>query len=139
MSQSIVMVLKSAIELERYGHEYYKEIKRLVDDEKGKALLTFLANAELEHKEMIENELRQRDNAESAEIECMRKGKEEMFPRFIEIEFYMNNKENIDDEEIKKLFEKLANFEREHLRILEDNLHSLINKGHYYGYTPILN
>ena len=43
-----------------------------------------------------------------------------------------------NDMELKMLMQRLVQWEREHQRVLEDNLEYLKRGGSWYGYTPIL-
>ena len=53
---SILGILKAAIDIEKFGIRYYSALGSAIDNENGKALLTYLANAEEKHQLMLEDE-----------------------------------------------------------------------------------
>ena len=52
-----VKILQKAIGIEEFGFYYYKKLEKAVENQEGKSLLVFLANAEKEHKDVLEHML----------------------------------------------------------------------------------
>jgi rubrerythrin len=143
-------------------------LKLAVDSEEGKALLSYLADAENEHKERLESILnRFGGGAFKTEIDAlvaeilMEEGTKRIFKGLMEkskldkmdaieavrlgigvenrsIDFYTENAKKSYEPDMVELFEELTTMEREHLEILSDNLRNLENEGAWYGYVPIL-
>ncbi|MFQ6127665.1 MAG: ferritin family protein [Thermoplasmata archaeon] len=162
---TLLDALKTAIELEEYGYDFYKEVRGFVASEKGKALLRFLADQEVDHKKWLEiehsklerqiNEGRRDDERLSMELPNPRivfSRKDEITKSMdsieatklaleIEkrsIEFYSSCGRMTSVETAKELFEKLTRFEESHRKLLEENLSYLQTEGDWYGYVPIL-
>jgi len=145
-----------AIELERYGYDFYTAFAESIDDDNGKALMTFLANAEKEHEEAF---TKMRENAADIEISesipSMDPGA--VFPvdrvrevdaieattQAVDVEvktaaFYQRCADSVDDVTIKDFFLRLVEEEQVHKTVLEENLRSLKSGGTWSGYLPIL-
>jgi len=58
----IIDVIYLAIESEKKAHERYRKISNLFDDEKGKKIFDNLAQDEINHKRILEDELYQLSN-----------------------------------------------------------------------------
>ncbi|UCF08943.1 MAG: ferritin family protein [Thermoplasmata archaeon] len=166
--QEEIKILQKAIGMEEFGYYYYNKLERAVENNQGKALLSYLANAEKEHRETLEKILVEAggvpektpwDNLVSNII--MNPGIERVFKELTEkeklsqvdaveavklgidvekksIEFYSQNAKSVVKENMAKLFSELVDIEQKHLEILEENLRNLSNEGVWYGYVPIL-
>lgn len=151
-------VIANAIEFEKFGAEYYLRFRDLVDDKEAKALMTSLAADEQEHAAVLTSELQALGGApRAASREEVEKGLAEIFPQggkldvkdsisAIEvgikteessIEFYSRNA-SAAGPSVKDIFAKLEGMEREHLRLLQENLRYLKDDGSWFGYVPIL-
>jgi len=154
-------VLATAIELERFGSEYYHKFMELVADPKAKLLMKSLANDEKEHMHILMIELTNMGGKTKAPSkELVKKSLKEVFPERIHknaiatkdavsaiklgirterrsIEFYSKNAASARPK-MKKIFTKLARMEIVHLGLLEENLGYLQDDGVWYGYLPIL-
>ncbi|MGQ9587220.1 MAG: ferritin family protein [Thermoplasmata archaeon] len=154
-------ILATAIELERFGSEYYSRFKEVVGDEKAKLLMKSLAADEKEHMHILMIELSNlggRPKPPSKEL--LKKSLAEIFPERIHknsihakdavaaiklgirtekrsIEFYSKSAASASPK-MKKIFTKLAKMEIVHLGLLEENLQYLHDDGVWYGYLPIL-
>ncbi len=163
-----VKILQKAIGIEEFGFYYYKKLEKAVENQEGKSLLVFLANAEKEHRETLESMLD--EYGEKPDTEPMEKlvdniimnpGIQRVFKDLMEkkritnvdaveavklgidvekksIEFYSRNAQSVLKPEMADLFTNLAEMEEGHLKILEENLRNLQSEGSWYGYTPIL-
>ena len=154
-------VVAAAIEFERFGAEYYMRFHDLVSDKEAKSLMKSLASDESEHAAILSRELQVLggSSTESSKEE-VEKGLAEIFPNDTidgdleikdavsaiklgmkteerSIEFYSKNASTAAVG-LKDIFRKLESMEREHLRILRENLEHLENDGAWYGYVPIL-
>jgi rubrerythrin len=150
--------LKQAITIERFGYDLYDGMRNFVKDRNGQLLISYLARLEAEHVKWLEEEyerqLKKLDELhEEQTVDISLIGKEEIFlgedtlPDIFKdfdplkaikfaiiienrsVEFYEKNMEITDDDETKDLFNRLADFERDHITILKDNLKSLQEMG----------
>jgi len=145
-----------AIELERYGYDFYTAFAESIDDPEGKALMTFLANAEKEHEDAF---TKMRENAADIEISGSIPSMDPraVFPveRVSEVDaieattqavavevktaaFYHKCADSVDDITIRDFFMRLVEEEQKHKAVLEENLRSLRNEGTWSGYMPML-
>lgn len=154
-------ILATAIEMERFGGEYYGRFKDLVANERAKNLFKHLAADERNHASMLEIELANLGGkaAKPSDNE-LRKGLKKVFPERIHknsivakdaisalmlgirtekrsIDFYTESVARASPK-LKKMFAKLIGMEIVHLGLLEENLHCLQSDGSWYGYLPIL-
>lgn len=168
MQEESMEILQRAIEIEVFGNHYYNKLSDGVEDKEGKALLTHLANAEEEHKELLEGMLnRYGGETRKTEIDSlianilMDEGIEKIFKGLMKkdkletidaiealklgmdvelksINFYKSNAKKSPESDIVSLFTELSNWEKEHLDLLKENLRTLKDEGVWYGYVPIL-
>lgn len=153
--------ISAAIQFEEFGAEYYLRFKDLVADKEAKVLMGSLASDEKEHAAMLTRELQALGgSAPAARPEEVRKGLAEMFPDGVgeghlgasdaisaiklgirteerSVEFYSKSGAAAGPG-LKEVFGRLERMEREHLRMLQDNLHYLESDGSWFGYVPIL-
>jgi len=154
-------ILATAIELERFGIEYYSRFRELVSDEKAKPLMKSLSEDEKEHARVLEKELRGLGGKmKPASKEMLDKGLKDIFPEGIRknsiaskdaisavklgirteersIDFYSKHGASASPK-LRDLFARLEKMERGHKQLLEENLRYLENDGSWYGYVPIL-
>ncbi len=145
-----------AIELERYGYDFYMAFGSKIDDPAGKALMTFLANAEKEHEDAF---AKMRENAADIEIsesiptmdpsavfpiervhevDAIEATTQAMAVEVKTAEFYRRCADSVDDITIRDFFMRLVDEENKHREVLEENLKSLKSEGTWSGYMPIL-
>lgn len=150
-------IIKQAMEIEQFGYEFYNNMRSFVRNRVGQKVVSHLANMEADHiKELEEEYASQLDRIEefdeSENINVAIEGKSEIFvvdklPEIfhgtdpeqaleyaIEVEkksmaFYANNMKITDDDRIRELFHRLADFERGHVELLTMNLQSLKSGG----------
>ncbi|MCU0860667.1 MAG: ferritin family protein [Thermoplasmata archaeon] len=154
-------IISAAVEFEKFGAEYYLRFKELVDDKEAKALMGSLASDETEHAAILTRQLQVLGGKSKApskkEVE---KGLAKIFPEGAKkgrltvkdsisairlgirteersIEYYSGNAAAAGPG-VKEVFARLERMEREHLRLLQENLHYLENDGSWFGYVPIL-
>jgi len=154
----VLGTIKQAIAIERFGYDFYDEMRNFVKDRNGQLLISYLGRLEVDHIKWLEEEYqRQLSKLDELHEEQMVYisliGKEEIFlgkDNLLEIfkdfnplkaikfaidiedrsvEFYEKNMEITDDDKTKDLFNRLADFERDHITILKDNLKSLQEMG----------
>ena len=152
MEQESVEILQKAIEIEIFGTYYYTKLKDAVESKEGNALLSYLADAEIEHQERLKGMLsRFGGEPKKTEIDTliadilMEEGTNKIFRNLMEkskldnvdaieavklgigvenrsISFYADNAKKSYEPEMVKLFKELTEMEKEHLEILSDNL-----------------
>lgn len=157
----VKQIIAQAIELEKYGVEYYRKFHELVADDKAKALMKSLSEDEKSHAELLTKELAKLGGkSKTASSEEVKKSLAAIFPERIRrnsivtkdsiaaiklgirteersIEYYTKNSAAAGPK-LKKIFDELARMEKGHKELLEENLHYLENEGSWYGYVPIL-
>ena len=147
-----------AIEIEKFGYEFYNGMRTFVEDREGQKLISYLGRLEIDHIKWLEEEydrqLTKLDQLkEEPIVDISLLGKDEIFfadsklPDVFKdfdpvkatsfaidiekrsVEFYEKNQKISDDDAIRDLFKRLADFEKDHIVILENNLKSLETKG----------
>ena len=160
-----VAVLKTALEIEEFGIQFYSSLAKCVTDRKGAALLRSLGNDEKEHKVIVEKEIARL--AQTRDVtwvqplrEYLRILPERVFTpppdscltlsdemRALEtgieveensIRMYSESLSKVQEAGVKRTLETLANWEGTHKKLLEENLRLLKLEGSWYGYGPIL-
>lgn len=154
-------IISTAVEFEKFGAEYYLRFRDLVEEKEAKALMSGLASDEKEHAAVLTRELQALGGkAKAPSRKEVEKGLAKIFPHAAgkgkltvkdsisavklgieteerSIQFYSKNAEAAGPD-VKEVFSRLERMEREHLRLLQENLHYLENDGSWFGYVPIL-
>jgi rubrerythrin len=160
-----VSILKAALEIEKFGIEFYHNFSTCVKEAQGAALLRSLMEDEKKHKEVLEKQISYfQSKCDSVcvtasseylnivpsrvfipkqdscmllqdEINALEKGLE---VERKSIAMYTEAEERVEDAELKKTLHSLANWEVTHRKLLEENLRLLKLEGAWYGYGPIL-
>jgi rubrerythrin len=160
-----IAILKAALEIEKFGIEFYHNFSTCVKEAQGAALLRSLMEDEKKHKEVLEKQISHfQSKCDAAcvppsseylnivpnrvfipkqdscmllqdEINALEKGLE---VEKKSIAMYTEAEEKVDDAELKKTLLSLANWEVTHRKLLEENLRLLKLEGAWYGYGPIL-
>lgn len=154
-------ILSAAVEFEKFGAEYYLRFKELVGDREAKALMASLASDEMEHAAILTRQLQALGGKDKpTSRKDIDKGLARIFPEKARkgeltakdsisaiklgitteersIEYYSENAAAAGPG-VKEVFSRLEKMEREHLRVLQENLHYLENDGSWFGYVPIL-
>jgi rubrerythrin len=157
-TDKVLGLIHQAIQIERFGFEFYTSLKSCVKDRNGQKMLSHLAGLEIEHMNWLEREYgRQLDHMsefdEAPEVNVSLLAEENIFlvddrlPDVIKgldeagalkyaidiekrsIKFYKDNMEFGGGDRLRELFQKLADFEEDHLKLLEDNLSHLEKEG----------
>ena len=160
-----VSILKAAIEVEKFGIEFYSNLSTCVKDERGAALLRSLAEDEKKHRAILEKEVERLKD--TCDVTCVMPAPEYMkivpervfmpapntcilledeikaLEKGIEVEkrsfdMYHEAVERVSNEPVRKALSTLAEWEVTHRKILEENLRYLRLEGAWYGYSPIL-
>jgi len=159
-------LLAAAIRVETFGKEFYQRMSECIKDREGKLILMSLSRDEKEHRAWLMRQIDRifpgKDAATIApdpeyanvvptrafpdipEGACLSpKDEIKAVEMAIEIEkasvrMYRQVAGMTQDMELKMLMQKLADWEREHQRVLEENLDYLRRGGSWYGYNPIL-
>lgn len=159
-------LLAAAIRVETFGREFYQRLSDCIRDKEGKLILRGLSRDEKEHRLWLARQVDRifpgkdvstiRPDPSYADVvpakafpdlsegSClspkdeiaaveMAIGVEKASVRMYEEVARLTN-----DMELKMLMQRLVQWEREHQRVLEDNLEYLKRGGSWYGYTPIL-
>jgi rubrerythrin len=147
-------IIKQAIEIEQFGYGFYNSLRSIVDDKDGQKVISYLANLEIDHVRWLEEEytrqldsIDQFDESTSEKISIL--GKEELFVvegltemfegtdpvqalefaidlEMKSIKFYEDYMELAEDDRIRILFRDLADYERDHINLLKENLDKLM-------------
>jgi len=156
--KAVERVLLTAIEMERYGQEYYAYFARSVSDSKGKALLRGLGDDEKDHEELLSKEFKAitgrlppknigEESVKTVFVHEREKGKTDLTIRILRlgiaierksIDFYSSKGEAMKSGRLKKLLDYLVEIEKGHKAILEENLSHLKHESAWWGYVPIL-
>ncbi len=156
-------ILLTAIEIERYGQEYYSYFARTITSSKGKALMRGLADDEKDHEELlskeylavigklppkaIDLEIIGEDPIKEVFTHEREKGKDDLTIRILKIgiqtekksiDFYSSKSDVLKSGRLKKLLEYLVEIEKGHKAMLEENLSHLKHESAWWGYVPIL-
>jgi rubrerythrin len=149
----ILGTIQQAIEIEKFGYDFYSNMRLFVPDKEGHKLISHLAKLEIDHIKWLEEEYKKQFQKMSTievgeDINISIEGKSEIFFKdrsidifknfeakeaikfAIDVEnrsmgFYKKHMEITDDQDLKELFSKLADYEKEHISVLNDNLKSL--------------
>lgn len=154
-------IVSAAVEFEKFGAQYYLRFKDLVSEKEAKALMSGLAADEKEHAALLMRKLTALGGKTKApDKKMIEKGLAEIFPEGAakkgidvkdaisaiklgikteerSIKFYSKNAA-VAGPGLKEVFKRLEVMEREHLRLLQENLHYLESDGSWFGYVPIL-
>jgi rubrerythrin len=159
-TDKVLGLIHQAIEIEKFGYHFYTSMKPYVKDRNGQKMLSHLAKLEIEHLKWLEEEYRHQlehmeEFDEVPEPNVSLVAEESIFlvddripdvfsnldhvgalKYAIDIEkrsikFYRENMEQSTDDRLRLLFEKLADFEEDHLKILEENVHHLKDAGEW--------
>lgn len=164
--ESILGILRSAINIEKFGINYYSVLSGAVDDETGKELLEFLAEAERKHQRTLEQEYATQKQLGDDALKPLpmdnldEDGKQMIFSLPLEdydpsevsaidalkfgmrveessMRFYSNAAKIVDDDALRNVLNGLVEFEREHLQLLKQNLKQLEQDGSWLGNVPV--
>uniref|UniRef100_A0A7C4U8X2 Ferritin-like diiron domain-containing protein n=1 Tax=candidate division WOR-3 bacterium TaxID=2052148 RepID=A0A7C4U8X2_UNCW3 len=112
-------------ELANYEMKHYEHLKKIIEAREGKKKIVKIDIEKL--KEKIKPEVKGEFEPNKSEIaEVLQIGIESEKKAY---ERYKKLAEKIDDKEGSKIFEELAEEERKHQRILEDEFYNISNKG----------
>ncbi len=159
-------LLAAAIRVEEFGKDFYQRMSECIMDKEGKLILRSLSRDEKEHRAWLVRQIDRifpgkevdtiRPDPEYADIvptnifpdlpkgACLPpKDEIKAVEMAIEVEkasvrMYEEVAGMTGDTELRTMMQRLAQWEREHQRILEENLDYLRKGGSWYGYTPIL-
>jgi rubrerythrin len=154
----VLGIVKQAIEIEKFGHDFYNSMRSFVEEREGQLLVSYLARLEVDHIKWLEEEYEKQlskieEFDEKATVNLSLLGKDEIF--FADervstifkdfdpvkatsfaidiekksVEFYNKNMDVSEDDRTRDLFKRLADFEKEHIIILTNNLRSLESEG----------
>ena len=162
----ILGLLAAAVRVEERGRDYYRRLSECIGDREGKIILASLADDEMRHRSWLAHQIdRIFPGKDPASIEPDRRYadivSQRIFPDLapgaclapkdevkaveaaIEVEkasvrMYLEVAGITADTELKDMMHRLAEWEKGHQKLLEENLHYLKRGGSWYGYTPIL-
>ena len=157
----ILGTVQEAIEIEKFGYDFYSNMRTFVKDKDGHKLISRLASLEVDHIKWLEEEYkRQIDRLDTFDDQAAEKismtAKDEIFfqknlPALFSdfdrvkavkfaidiekrsMEFYQKNLELAEDETLKDLFKRLADFEEKHIKVLNETMNSLETKKTWYS------
>ncbi len=150
-------VIREAIEIERYGYDFYDALRGQVKDPTGQVVLAFLAGLEVDHMMSLEKEymkvLKSFGNSRVGHADSIHlAAKEKIFlvdklPEMYSgtdmttalefavqvemrsVKFYTDAMNSMDDQELKETFRRLADFEMDHVKLLKLNIMNLKERG----------
>lgn len=163
--EMIISILKAALEIEKFGIEFYHNFSTCVKEARGAALLRSLMEDEKKHKIVLEKQIAHFQS--KCDTSCVQPSSEYLnivpsrvfipkqdscmllqdeinaLEKGLEVErrsiaMYTEAEEKIDDPQLKRTMLSLANWEVTHRDLLEENLRLLRLEGAWYGYGPIL-
>jgi rubrerythrin len=150
MSEVIMDIYKFALDMERDGEEYYRNLSAQCENKGLKNILTMLADDEAKHFAVIEK-IRDAANAELADSTVVSRAKNifsdmkekmsgynfnisqvDMYAHALEtekasIEFYSSKADEASDEKQKSILTKLAEEERKHYFLI-NNIIEFVNR-----------
>ncbi|MEM2839020.1 MAG: ferritin family protein [Thermoplasmata archaeon] len=159
----IEKILLTAIAIERYGQDFYGRFAEVIEDKKGRALMKGLGHDEQEHEAVLSQEYqRQFKRAPPKTIDVnlglkavrdifgskkkIRKENDVLF-NILEtaivveeesIKYYSSKARNVKEKRLSGLLKNLIEIEKDHRRMLEENLLHLKQEAAWWGYVPIL-
>jgi rubrerythrin len=150
-------MIREAMGIESYGYNFYHLLRSQVKDKSGQVVLAFLAGMEADHMVWLEKEymrqLNSGDEIREGHVDSIRMSAIEKifvtdklpemyrgtdmkialeFAVQVEensVKFYRNAMNLADDDALKSLFNKLADFEEDHVKLLKLNIAKLKEKG----------
>lgn len=157
----ILGTVQEAIEIEKFGYDFYSNMRTFVKDKDGHKLISRLASLEVDHIKWLEEEYkRQIDKLDTFDSQAAEKisiiAKDEIFfqknlPALFSdfdrvkavkfaidiekrsMEFYQKNLELAEDDVLKDLFKRLADFEQKHINVLNETINSLETKQTWFS------
>ena len=161
--EPIEKILLTAIAIERYGQDFYGRFADIIEDRKGRALMKGLGHDEQEHEAVLSQEYeRQFDRAPPKNIDVdlglravrdifgsKKKIKKEndvmldiletaIIVEEESIKYYSSKARNVKEKRLSGLLKNLIEIEKDHRRMLEENLLHLKQEAAWWGYVPIL-
>ncbi len=159
-TDKVLGLLHQAIEIEKFGYHFYTSMKPFVKDRNGQRMLSHLAKLEIQHMTWLEHEyshqlaqIEEFEEEPETNVSLVAEGSiflvDDRIPDVFKkmdhvdalkyamdiekrsIEFYRENMEQSTDDRLKELFEKLADFEEDHLKLLEENVAHLKDAGEW--------
>jgi rubrerythrin len=163
---SILGIIKSAINIEKFGIRYYRALSGAIENPDGKSFLEYLINAEENHQQMLEdmyNNLKEigddatrplpMDNIdEDGRIAIFSEHLDELDPTQVDavkalnfgihieiksIVFYKSVARLMSNVNLKETFLELVEFENKHYEILQKNLNEIEATGNWLSYETI--
>ena len=161
---SLLGILRAAIDIEKFGIRYYSALGSAVESADAKALFQYLVSAEEKHQNILEDiynsqkevgdeaarPLPLENLSEDGRLAIFSEPLDDVDPSSIDTEdalkygidveerskrFYKGASEIITDFELKETFEKLVMFEDEHLKLLQKNLEEFARTSKWIGHT----
>ena len=160
--ESLLGLLRAAIDIEKFGIRYYRGLSGAVSDENGKRLLDYLADAEEDHQRTLEQKFDEMKEIgdetlkplpleeldKDGDISIFSEPLDEVDPQDIShidamkygikveersIKFYNGLARAAGDPELKRTLTELVKFEIEHLELLKKNLKQMEADGSWAG------
>ena len=159
---SMLGIIRTAINIEKFGIRYYSALSSAVENDLGKRFLEYLINAEEDHQRTLEqkfDDLKQMgddalrplplDNLdEDGDLAIFAEPLADVDPKDVgpveavkygihaeerSIKFYRNAAKIVSDTALKEIFDDLVRFEVEHLELLKKNLKQIEEDGSWVG------
>jgi rubrerythrin len=157
----LASILKTGIQVEENGFETFTRFAKQTEDEHGKRLFQRLAQDELEHKAILEKQLKNLSEGGSWQgIHIPPSSVEKLLPKIRDKEqrtkgqsglgevdalntaldlerkaaqFFRDKADSVSDPEAKKLFIRLAEWEDAHFELIMSELDNIKNTGLWFG------
>lgn len=164
-SGRVLEIVKTAIQMEKEGYQFYMENADKISDPNGKAMFKQLAKDELDHQKLFETEYDSLEKTgkwkKSEKLSEPVFPKSQIFPSRQQVEkirekpnelkalkigmelerksqeFYSNEAKRTEDPDEGATLNHLAEIERGHLAILEAERDSLRNTGYWFDFKEI--
>ncbi len=161
MSDELVRILKTAIEVENNGYATFSKFAKQTQDEHGQRIFQRLAKDEMEHREILEKQLKavsegagwESVHVPKSEIEQLIPavrdkekrlkgesglGELEALNTALDLErkaaqFFRDKADEVDNPKAKDLFIRLAEWEDAHFELIMAELDSIKNTGLWVG------
>jgi rubrerythrin len=161
MADPTIKILKTAIEIEDNGMETFLNFARLTKDETGKNMFIRLAQDEMQHRRILEEQLENlMEGKPITKVEIPKSEVEKVLPKIREkqkrtrgesgllevdalntaldlerkaAQYFREQAELVENEDAKSLFIRLAEWEEAHYDIIQAELDSIQGTGFWFG------
>jgi rubrerythrin len=160
MDYSVKDAIKTAIQMEKDGYDFYMKAAAQTSSDMGKTVFESIANDELLHLDVFEKMFEDKvgNNEWNDLVDSSKKYIDiKIFPKDLEstegadpdiseidalriamdsekeaIDYYSNIRENIEDDDVKKIIDEIIEQEKSHYLILEGEFNHINSTGYWF-------